>query len=313
MKGKDLLTNLLKVALTAAALYWVFHTTDIDAVYRLIRRMDLLPGLLGVGFVFLGLSLSGFRWWIFLPDRKAISPLKAIFITLGALFYGMFLPAGAGVDAIRGYYAGLEMNSHSTSFASVFIDRMVGFLALTTIAVIGVLLGSAPLRPLAPIVYAGFVATFFASVVILSRRLRHPVAGLLRRLHLWGVGDKLARFLMAFDHYRDNPGKVLLGFLISFVMQSLLGVGAYFIGVGLHLNPPFLKTVVYTPLVNLITMLPITIGGVGLREGGFMYLLSYAVGKAGAVSMSILYYFANILAASPGFLFIWIARRRSGR
>ena len=310
MKGRDLLTNLLKVALTVAALYWVFRTTDIETVYRLIRRMDLLPGLLGVGFIFLGLSLSGFRWWIFLPDRRVISPFKAIFITLGALFYGMFLPAGAGVDAIRGYYAGLEMESHSTSFASVFIDRMVGFLALTTIAVIGVLLGSKPLKPLSPFIFVGFVLTFFASIVILSRRLRHPAARLLGRLHLWGLGDKLARFLMAFDHYRDNPGKVLLGFAISFVMQGLLGVGAYFIGVGLHLNPPFLKTVVYTPLVNLITMLPITIGGVGLREGGFMYLLSYAVGKAGAVSMSILYYFANILAASPGFLFIWLAGRR---
>ena len=309
MKGRDLLTNLLKVALTVAALYWVFRTTDIGAVYRLIRRMDLLPGLLGVGFIFLGLSLSGFRWWTFLPDRRVISPFKAIFITLGALFYGMFLPAGAGVDAIRGYYAGLEMESHSTSFASVFIDRMVGFLALTTIAVIGVLLGSKPLKPLSPFIFAGFVLTFFASIVILSRRLRHPVARLLGRLHLWGLGDKLSRFLMAFDHYRDNPGKVLLGFAISFVMQGLLGVGAYFIGVGLHLNPPFLKTVVYTPLVNLITMLPVTIGGVGLREGGFMYLLSYAVGKAGAVSISILYYFANILAASPGFLFIWMAGR----
>ncbi len=310
MRGRKIFTNLLKVLLTVAALYWVFRTTDVAAVYRLISEMNVLWGLLGVLFVFLGLSLSGFRWWIFLPDRERISPFKAIFITLGALFYGMFLPAGAGVDAIRGYYAGVEIESHSTSFASVFIDRTVGFLALTTIAVLGVLLGSKPLQPLAPFIFAGFVLTFFASIVILSRRLRHPVARLLDRLHLWGFGDRLARFLLAFDHYRDNPGKVLLGFAISFVMQGLLGVGAYFIGVGLGLRPPFLKTVVYVPLVNLITMLPVTIGGVGLREGGFMYLLSYAVGKAGAVSMSILYYFANILAASPGILFIWLMDRK---
>lgn len=299
----------MKVLLTVLALYWVFRTTDMAAVYRLIVRMDILWGIVGVLFIFLGLSLSGFRWWIFLPDKDRISPFKAIFITLGALFYGMFLPAGAGVDAIRGYYAGVEMESHSTSFASVFIDRMVGFLALTTIAVVGVLLGSRPLQPLAPLIFLGFVLTFFASVVILSRRLRHPVARLVKRVRLWGIGEKFARFLLAFDHYRDNPGKVLLGFVISFVMQSLLGVGAYFIGVGLRLDPPFIKTVVYTPLVNLITMLPVTIGGVGLREGGFMYLLSYAVGKAGAVSMSILYYFGNILAASPGFLFIWLSDR----
>jgi len=310
LKGRKLLTNLVKVLLTVIAVYWVFRTTDIKAVYHLILKMNVLLGLIGVLFIFLGLSLSGIRWWIFLPYKDKISPFRAVFITLGALFYGMFLPAGAGVDAIRGYYAGLEINSHSTSFASVFIDRMVGFLALTTIAVIGVLLGSKPLQPIAPLIFVGFVLTFFASVVILSRRLRHPVARLLTGFHLWGVGDKLARFLMAFDHYRDNPGKVGVGFVVSFVMQSLLGVGAYFIGEGLHLNPPFIKTVVYTPLVNLITMLPVTIGGVGIREGGFIYLLSHAVGKTGAVSLSILYYFGNILAASPGFLFIWLSDRR---
>jgi len=309
LRGKSLLTTLAKVLLTVAALYWVYRTTDVPAVLSLIRGMDLRFGLLGVLFVFFGLSLSGIRWWIFLPFKDRVSPLKAVFITLGALFYGMFLPAGAGVDAIRGYYAGLEIDSHSTSFASVFVDRMVGFLALTTIALVALLLGSAPLRPLAPLIVASFALTFFAAVVMLSRRLRHPVARLLQRWGIWGVGPKLAGFLMAFDHYRDNPGKVVAGFLLSFLMQGLLGVGAYFIGVGLHLKPPFVKTVVYTPLVNLITMLPITIGGVGLREGGFIYLLSHAVGKAGAVSMSILYYFANILAASPGFLFIWLASR----
>ncbi len=295
--------------MTFAAVGWVFKTTDVKAVWDLIAGMNLLYGLIGVLFIFAGLSLSGLRWWIFLPNKERISPFKAVFITLGALFYGMFLPAGAGIDAIRGYYAGVEMNSHARSFASVFIDRMVGFFALTTIGVLGVLLGSDSLRAISPIVFFGFFATFLSSTVILSRRLRHPIARALEGLGVWGVGEKLARFLMAFDHYRDDPKKVLFGFLLSFLMQGVLGIGAFWIGKGLHLDPPFVKTVVYTPLVNLITMLPITIGGVGIREGGFMYLLSHAVGRAGAVSISILYYFANILAASPGALFIWISTR----
>jgi len=305
---KTLLRNALKVLFTLLALLWIFHTTDVKAVLSLIGKVNVRTLFLGFLFIFLGLSLSGFRWWIFLPDRKRISPQRAVFITLGALFYGMFLPAGAGVDALRGYYAGLELNSHSVSFASVFTDRLVGFLALTTIAVVGVALGSEPLKVMAPFIFLAFALTLGGVFVIFSRRLRYPLARFVGRLG--GLGKKLASFLMAFDHYRENPSKVILGFFISFLMQFLLGVGAYFIGKSLHLNPPFVKTVVYTPLVNLITMLPVTIGGVGLREGGFMYLLSYAVGKEGAVSISLLYYLGNIVASSPGVLFIYFAGRR---
>ncbi len=70
----------------------------------------------------------------------------------------------------------------------------------------------------------------------------------------------------------------------------------------------FLKTVVYTSVVNLITMLPISLGGLGVREGGFVYLMGPYVGVEGAISISLLYYFANILASLPGSFFIWKRR-----
>ncbi len=171
------------------------------------------------------------------------------------------------------------------------------------------ILGSKTMRHIGGFIVAGLVTTFFLSVVILSRRLRKVAIKLVERIKFLGIGNRVSSFLKAFEHYRENPYLVLLGFTISLFMQTLLGVGAYFIGVSIgvikmSVDLIFFKTIVYTSLVNLITMVPVTIGGVGIREGGFVYLMGHYTGYEGAISISILYYLANIVASLPGMIFI---------
>jgi len=302
----------VRLAITVLALYWVLSKADISKVITLLSSMNPFPAFLTVFSVFLGLSLSGLRWYIFLQP-KTITPLGAIFVTLGAIFYGMFLPAGAGVDLIRGLYVGVKSGSKSQSFASVFIDRMVGFLALLSLALVALILGSKTMRHIGAFIVLGFVLSLFFSVIILSRRLRKLCIRVLGKIKVFHLGEKLSRFLLAFDHYRENPKTLIVGFFLSLMIQIFLGLSAYFLALALNLlkfslDIKFLKTVVYTSLVNLITMLPISLGGLGVREGGFVYLMGPYVGVEGAISISLLYYFANILASLPGLFFIWKRR-----
>ncbi len=280
----------------------------------MLYTIDPFPAILAVLSVFLGLSLSGLRWYVFLHP-KIITPKGAILVTLGAIFYGMFLPAGAGVDLIRGLYAGIKSGSKSQSFASVFIDRMVGFLALLSLALAALLMGSSKMRHIGTFILLGFVISMFFSVIILSRRLRRLGEKLFENVKIFGLNEKFSRFLLAFDHYRDNPKTIVLGFLISLMVQGFLGLSTYLLAISLgllefSLDLKLAKFLVYTSLVNLITMLPISIGGLGVREGGFVYLLGPYVGLEGAISVSLLYYFANVLASLPGMLFLWIWKRR---
>ncbi len=296
------------------ALIFVLSKVDLKEILKLLASINPIMYGIGILCVFMGLAISGYRWYIF-TEPKILSPLGAIFITLGALFYGMFLPAGAGVDLIRGLYLGVKSGSKSQSFASVFIDRMVGFLALLTLATMAMLMGSKTMRHIGGFIIFGLIISFTFSVVILSRRLRGIAINMFGGIGIFRIGERITRFLRSFDHYRENIYLVIFGFLISFVMQGFLGMGAYFIGVSIGtINPAFdlifIKTVVYTSLVNLITMIPISIGGIGIREGGFVYLMGHYVGYEGAVLISVLYYLANIIASSPGLLFIWTAKLR---
>jgi len=302
----------VRLTITVLALYWVLSKADISKVITLLSSMNPFPAFLAVFSVFLGLSLSGLRWYIFLQP-KIITPLGAIFVTLGAIFYGMFLPAGAGVDLIRGLYVGVKSGSKSQSFASVFIDRMVGFLALLSLALGALILGSKTMRHIGAFILLGFVLSLFSSVIILSRRLRKLGIRVLGKIKVFHLGEKLSRFLLAFDHYRENPKTLIVGFFLSLMIQIFLGLSAYLLALALNLlkfslDMKFFKTVVYTSLVNLITMLPISLGGLGVREGGFVYLMGPYVGVEGAISISLLYYFANILASLPGLFFIWKRR-----
>ena len=312
VKLRKFLDISVRLTITVLALYWVLSKADISKVITLLSSMNPFPAFLAVFSVFLGLSLSGLRWYIFLQP-KIITPLGAIFVTLGAIFYGMFLPAGAGVDLIRGLYVGVKSGSKSQSFASVFIDRMVGFLALLSLALAALILGSKTMRHIGIFILLGFVLSLFSSVIILSRRLRKLGIRVLGKIKVFHLGEKLSRFLLAFDHYRENPKTLIVGFFLSLMIQLFLGLSAYLLALALNLlkfslDMKFFKTVVYTSLVNLITMLPISLGGLGVREGGFVYLMGPYVGVEGAISISLLYYFANILASLPGLFFIWKRR-----
>ena len=93
--------------------------------------------------------------------------------------------------------------------------------------------------------------------------------------------------------------------LMSIVSQICIVVTYYLIGRSLGIEISFLEFALIVPVIFLVASLPISIGGLGVREGMLVILLnSIGVSTSNAVSLSFLYLSILIIATLPGALFL---------
>jgi len=255
---------------------------------------------IGIGAVLLLASqaVAAFRWRLILGDAELPwSYLVRLYVI--ASFFSLLLPTAVGGDAARAAAAARAARRPGGAVASVLVDRMLGVVALLVYALIGLLLarGTPPLlfeavalriRPatlglaLAILALAGLV------VVGLARRSAR-LAGLLRD------GRSLLSALA-----RD-PRTLVTALALALVVQGLILAIWWCLAQGLDLAIPLTTILVAVPVVTLGTMLPITLAGLGVREGIWLLLLEGSgVPPSRVVAMSIGYFGSALLVGAVG-------------
>ena len=247
-----------------------FAVADPRDLARLIGGVRL-PGLFLAAAIAAGdRVLMAYKWRLLLRARRVPldfwTAVRAYFATT---FAGLLLPVTVGADAIR-LLAVRRFGVYDVA-ASIFVERLVGAIALTTLAtasstlVLGWLSGLEPRRVALLIIGAALVGLVG---LIMSLWLVGEWIG--RRL---GDGSRLSKFWAAYLTYREHPSTLLLFYLLS-VFEPLLPVfGMYVIGRGLGLDLPLGVLVATIPVALAIARLPISIGGFGVQELSFVYLV----------------------------------------
>jgi uncharacterized membrane protein YbhN (UPF0104 family) len=270
--------------------YWLVAL----AVYLLIQgvsavRWQLLAHTLGLGG----------RWRDYLAHYFV------------GMFFNLVLPTSVGGDVVRAWYLARDKRragsvcdgevaipyaSNSSlptglaAFLSVLADRVNGFAVLIVVACMAALCSPIPLPSWIIGVVAGMGGTCLLGLATLPllpwlrRRLsRHP---------------RLSWLLDGAEMFLRDRRCLLWVTLLSLVVQVANVVLAWLIGLGLNLPIPPLYYGVLIPLVSILTLLPISLNGMGLREAGTVLLLTpLHVSAASAVTLSLLL-FAVYAAAS---------------
>ena len=173
---------------------------------------------------------------------------------------------------------------------SVFIDRVVGVLALAVVSAVvilarwGELWNSARMGVLTvALILGGSLGFIFAAWLVDRLNLTSKLP------HWLPMHDKMVEAAAAFSQYAKAGGAVGKAFLLSLPAHLLNFSTFYFaakaFGAGLSLIGVFCVM----PIVSTVTALPISLGGAGVREGLFITLLGalYATPKEIAMSISI--------------------------
>jgi hypothetical protein len=110
----------------------------------------------------------------------------------------------------------------------------------------------------------------------------------------------------ALHAYRRAPGELAVATVLSLIVQLLRIVTIYLAAQALAIEVPFAPYLVLVPVTALITLVPISLAGLGVREGAFVYFFGRAgMSEAGAFSLSLLVFGLSLVLWVVGAALYW--------
>jgi uncharacterized membrane protein YbhN (UPF0104 family) len=302
-RRRRLLGRALRVALSLLLLGLLARSLDAADAGRRIAGAS--PAL--VGLVLLLMTLEGaygaYKWWVLLrPRHPSLRLWLVVRVSFAGNFTGQFLPGTAGMELMRIYGLSRATSDLATSFTSVLVDRIAGLAGLWLVVLAGALLDPRPALPhAAPLALAALAALALGCGLAASRRLRARAEALLRpaflsrpRRWLRALGDRL-------DAYAGSPGLLarVLALAVGYTLLRVAVVMAAAAAIGIQVPPQ--SWLVVVPLVIFATQLPVSLGGLGVREAAFVTLLAaHGVPGEESLALSLLLGAAGLAAELPG-------------
>jgi len=248
--------------------------------------------LLGI-FTFIAASLlSIFKWQLILRALE----MHAGFFYLVSLFYmglffSNFLPTNFGGDVFKIYRLSRNTGCPVESTSSVFLDRASSTFALLLIAVPPALF---ELRTLGAAMTALVLSLFFFLVIVIFLIATPGIAPRLGNLPLlrrdfFGLRRYVREFYFSLHEFRHEKKALMVMLAISLIYQAIQILAIYFLALSLGIQLSPLYYFIFIPVIQAVSMIPISLNGLGVREGTWVLLFSGAgVPAAAAFSMSIL-------------------------
>jgi glycosyltransferase 2 family protein len=308
---------LLKVAISAGVIAWAFSRVPLAEVSG--QFAEARPGYLLAGLAVFGLAIlvDATKWQVLLRAQGVVlSRATVLRYQLIGFFFNNFLPSSG--DVVRVYGLARLTDRPADAAISVLLDRILGFLAYMSSAVVASflaasLVGSEALRQVQAVAILAALAIVVALGLLLSRRLRAVITAILgwRRLAvLSGPWEQISHALDAY-HLRSRAlriafGIAFLGILCTATVNWLVSQA-----MGGQMALPII--VLFNPLIALALMLPISIGGLGVSQAAYPFFYGMVgVGADHALAVSLFMQLTQLLAGLPGGL-LWLRMRRTAQ
>lgn len=239
---------------------------------------------------------SGWRWAeLGRPLGFNFSRLRYIQLYFEGMFFNLCLPSSIGGDVLKAYWLAPNTSGRVLAACTVLADRAVGLVGLGVI-------GTTALAARA------FGLSIVAAVPLALGLLIGALVAVSIGLHVWKwfagflpAGGRLARFAEQLMPYYDRPEVLRWSVGWGLVVQGLNVLTVVELGHALGLGVPLGAYCVAVPAVSLLTTLPLSISGVGVREGGLAFMLgSYGVSQELGVTLGLLWFSITIMGGMVG-------------
>ena len=274
-KTKPVLILLTKLLISAGLLGFFFSRLHFERFRQTLVSADLSYIALALVVYLVTQIASAGRWSVLTRPLGFEVPFRALasYYLIG-MFFNLFAPSTVGGDVSRIYYLARDGDSRrdkgwggSTLHAavSVFMDRALGMIVLVWLGAVGLVLSAHYAVPLAV-----RLLTFALALGFVIAGLLVPV---LRRVLPADGHPMVVKLRVALRSYRAHWRVVPQAILISFVIHLIQAWIHLILGRAIQIEIPFSYCIILYPLVGTFSALPISLNGLGLREGGYLFLL----------------------------------------
>jgi uncharacterized protein (TIRG00374 family) len=234
------------------------------------------------------------------------------------MFFNLVLPTSVGGDVVRAWYLDGKSGRRANAFVSVIADRVSGVLVLLLLALAALRFRPPELPGWLAWTVAGMVGGALLTLTSLF------LAGCLTRTQYSVLSTQCSEIGSAntwhsrLCNLQSAIWKLQSGIFpslrvfqlstaLSVVVQLANVLVVWLIGQALHLTVPASYYLILVPTVTLMTLLPISLNGMGVREGGMMLMLApLGVDGGTAITLAILWFAAFVLASIGGvFPYLW--------
>lgn len=288
---------LLRLAVSVALVAVFVTVAGGDELVAQLRSCDPLLFLAACGLFLFSQVLNTLRWrWLLetsVPEPPPLVYLMALVMV--GMFFNMFMPSTVGGDVVRAELVRGRVGGRTQAYLSILVGRILAFAAVLVIGLIAMA--------------AAFVAFGWTDVGMFAVLALFflPIGGLWlvyrsEFLNAWWLRVApprmtriSSRVIDALDVYRAHPAVLRRVFVVA-IIANLVGqvVAIWALAEGLGIAVPFYYHLIAVPLIIVITLIPISFNGIGLREGAFAFFYGNA-GVAAAASISLSLAFTAVL------------------
>jgi uncharacterized membrane protein YbhN (UPF0104 family) len=250
--------------------------------------------------------LSALRWSTVLHALDLHPPFgRLVSLYFAGQFMGNVLPSTIGGDALRVSRLARDNGQTPTTFASVVLERLTGWIVLPIITLIGLAVnpGLRELGRASAIAFGTAAGTLVLLVVLLALTAR-PGQGLEGRLEHnegWRRFTTAVRFgIHKLVREPSATGRILLSaFAYQFILIGAALMAARALDLPAGVGPT--AVLAFVPAVLIAQVLPISISGLGVREGLFaLFLHPLGVPRSQAIALGLLLYLLNLVVSLLG-------------
>jgi glycosyltransferase 2 family protein len=288
-----LLKLLVTLALLALILWKLGDVRDVATVFQTISPLHILLTIIAVN---LDRALMTIKWKRLLSSLGLQLPfLSGLKIYCASMIWGMVMPMTIGADAVRTYMTartGLDANQ---VVASIIVERVIGFFASLLVGIFGfiLLLETGVLGEGFEFVWGAGALLLLLAVAAFALSLNQWTFDwfdrtFLSRFHHTKAVGLLHRLQSQYSSYRDRKMLLLEFFALSLLEQLTTILYMWLVALGLDVDVGLVFFAGALPLALLVSRLPVSVHGLGVFDGVFALLLSYAgVSLAEAVAITI--------------------------
>jgi len=286
----------IRIGVSAGLIFLLLMHVDMNKLVQSFLDLDIGWFLVALLIKGVGIFAGVVRWQLLLRGQALELPLANLGgAYLVGRFFGSFLPSTIGLDAYRTYYAAVRTREVAKTVAVTVVEKVIGLLALSALALVAVpfgmrLLNQKALWMLGAVLCAPIAA---AALLLFYPGLFVRIANLFHRLgKRWSEG--IAKWSEAVGHFGKQRGRLLLAVLLGFVVHGCTSAMYIATAQAVGAEVQFTEILFIGPLMIAATLVPISIAGIGVREGTYVFFLaSVGVPTEQAALLAFLGYLAG--------------------
>jgi glycosyltransferase 2 family protein len=310
MLKKSYFIFIIKLFISVALIYYIYHTIPWSNVSKalLSTSLDLLilsVFLQVISFIFLSL-----RWSIIVRNSdSSLDIYEIIKISFIGIAFNNILPSSIGGDFVRGAYIVKKGLSLKNSILSLIADRVLGLFTVLVFIFIFLLFyrDKHDNLPEINIIIVFFMMSILLGILIFKTRFFNKIIrGILVRILSTSYYEKTVSMVDNLYHYSINKNLVIKVFLMTFIAMAIEVSVFWLASKALGMNYSFYIFIIAVPLIVIISALPISLGGLLVREASGLFLLNMlGVEMLHASSIVILFIPIILISSLPGAYYYW--------